>query len=63
MINEEGKENQCHSVIKEDQCQQSPTKSSKERQGKPLPHSERPLLSGGLYFYPFQASRVLSGIR
>jgi hypothetical protein len=36
MISKEGKVNQYHSIISEDQCQQSPVKTSKEWQGKPI---------------------------
>jgi hypothetical protein len=31
--------NQYHSIINEDQHQQSPTKTSKDWQGEPIPHS------------------------
>jgi hypothetical protein len=47
MIIKEGK-NQCHSIISEVQCQQSPTKTSKEWQGKPKPECHS--LSVELYF-------------
>ena len=37
MISKEGKASQCHSVVSEDQHQQSPMKTSKEWQGEPMP--------------------------
>jgi hypothetical protein len=42
----EGRVNQCHSVISEDQSQQSPMKTSKEWQGEPMLHSTTHCLLG-----------------
>jgi hypothetical protein len=39
MSTEEDKASQYHSVVSEDQHQQSPMKTSKEWQGEPMPHS------------------------
>jgi hypothetical protein len=39
MISKEGKANQCHSIVCEDQHQQRPMKTSKEWQGEPMPHN------------------------
>lgn len=36
---EHGKANQCHSITNEGQHQQSSMRTSKERQGEPVPHS------------------------
>ena len=60
MISKEGKANQCHTVISEDQCQQCPKKTSKDCQGEPM--AQRHPLSLGLYLYPFQMSCGLSSI-
>ena len=38
-ISKESKANQCHSVISQDQLQQSPVMTSKECQGEPIPYS------------------------
>lgn len=51
MICEEGKVSHCHIIISEDQQQQSPMKTSKEWQGKPIP--EHCPLYAGLYLIPF----------
>jgi len=37
MVSEEGKVNQCHSMVNEDQCHQSPLSISEEWQGKAMP--------------------------
>lgn len=52
MIRKEGKAVQCHSIISEDQCQQSPMKTCKEWQGKPVPHSIVHCLLGNIYTLP-----------
>jgi hypothetical protein len=57
MISKEAKAKQCHTVISEDQHQQSPTKTSKEWQDAPMPQPCP--LPDRLYLYPFQTSHIL----
>jgi hypothetical protein len=58
MNSKEGKVNQNHSAVREDQCQHSLMKTSKDWQGKPIPQHHP--LSVRLYLYPCALSNVPS---
>ena len=58
MISKEAKVNQCNKVISEDQCQQSPVKTSEQWQGEPMPNIIVHCLLG--YTYTLSKHHVFS---